>query len=98
MGWPHHALFYATIGVFVLLCLPQLIVDSLQLKVRVPLGGRQVLMYGIVAMMPYYVGFLGFIYLAARTALQGAASTWRSPRSCAAWRSWPRGWRGWGCR
>jgi 4-amino-4-deoxy-L-arabinose transferase-like glycosyltransferase len=66
LSWPHHPLFYATIGVFALLALPQLIIDSIQLKVRVPWGGRQVLMYGIVAMIPYWVGFIGFIFLAAR--------------------------------
>jgi 4-amino-4-deoxy-L-arabinose transferase-like glycosyltransferase len=65
-SWPHHRLFYTTIGVFALLCLPQLIVDSFQLKVRVPFAGRQLLMYGIVAMIQYWVGFVGFIVLTAR--------------------------------
>jgi len=65
-SWPHHPLFYATLGVFVLLTLPQLIIDSTQLKIRVNWGGRDQLMYGIVSMWPYWLGFLGFIYLAAR--------------------------------
>ncbi len=65
-SWPHHPLFYTTIALFALLCLPQLLIDSIQLKVRVPFNGRQILMYGIVAMIPYWVGFLAFIALAAR--------------------------------
>ncbi|HEY0705955.1 MAG TPA: glycosyltransferase family 39 protein [Polyangia bacterium] len=65
-SWPHHSLYYITIGVFALLALPQLIIDSIQLKVSVPIGGRRVLMYGAVVMIPYYLGFLGFIILGGR--------------------------------
>jgi 4-amino-4-deoxy-L-arabinose transferase-like glycosyltransferase len=65
-SWPHHPLFYVTIGLFVLLALPQLIIDSYQLRVRLPWGGRQVTMYGVIAMIPYWVGAIGFIALTAR--------------------------------
>ncbi len=65
-SWPHHSLFYVTLGVFALLAIPQLIVDSIQLKVQVPIGGRQVLVYGAVVMIPYYLGGLAFVWLAAR--------------------------------
>jgi hypothetical protein len=43
---------------FVVLTLPQLIIDSLQLKIRVNWHGREQLMYGIVSMWPYWLGFL----------------------------------------
>ena len=66
LQWPHHPVFYLTIGVFALLVVPQLIIDSVQLRVRVPWGGRQILMYGAVAMIPYWIGFVAFIYLTAR--------------------------------
>jgi 4-amino-4-deoxy-L-arabinose transferase-like glycosyltransferase len=65
-SWPHHPLFYTTLGLFVLLTLPQLIVDSTQLKVHITWGGRDQLMYGVVSMWPYWLGFLAFIYLSAR--------------------------------
>jgi 4-amino-4-deoxy-L-arabinose transferase-like glycosyltransferase len=37
-----------------------------QLKVRIPLGNRELLMYGAVAMIPYYVGSLAFLVFCAR--------------------------------
>jgi 4-amino-4-deoxy-L-arabinose transferase-like glycosyltransferase len=47
--------------------IPQLVVDSIQLKVEVPWGGGTIKMYGAVAMIPYYLGFIAFLFLAART-------------------------------
>src|SRR5436190_9845603 len=35
-SWPHHSLFYATIAIFLVLAIPQLVIDSIQLKVKVP--------------------------------------------------------------
>jgi 4-amino-4-deoxy-L-arabinose transferase-like glycosyltransferase len=66
LSWPNHPLFYATIGIFGLLTIPQLLIDSLQLKVRIPLFGRDQLMYGVVVMWPYILGFFGFLFFAAR--------------------------------
>jgi hypothetical protein len=66
LSWPHHWLFYTTVGVFVLLTLPQLIIDSAQLRVRMPWRGQTVTMYGLVAMIPYWIGFVAFIGLTAR--------------------------------
>jgi 4-amino-4-deoxy-L-arabinose transferase-like glycosyltransferase len=66
LSWPHHALFYTTIALFLVLVIPQLVIDSIQLKVRVPWGGRQVMMYGAVAMIPYYLGALAFVFFSAR--------------------------------
>ena len=65
-SYPHHSSFFTTIGVFLVLVVPQLIIDSVQLKVRVPWGGKEILMYGAVLMIPYYIGSIAFLWLAAR--------------------------------
>jgi 4-amino-4-deoxy-L-arabinose transferase-like glycosyltransferase len=65
-SYPHHPVFFTTIGLFLVLMVPQLIIDSVQLKMKVPIGGREVLMYGAVAMIPYYIGSLAFLWFAAR--------------------------------
>jgi len=66
-SWPHHPLFYGTLALTVLVTVPQLVIDSVQLKVVVPWGDREIKMYGAVAMIPYYIGFALFVLLAART-------------------------------
>ncbi|HMF44509.1 MAG TPA: glycosyltransferase family 39 protein [Polyangia bacterium] len=66
-SWPHHGLFYGTLALMALVTIPQLVIDSIQLKVYVPWGGRDIKMYGAIAMIPYYLGFALFILLAART-------------------------------
>ncbi|MEO8214402.1 MAG: glycosyltransferase family 39 protein, partial [Myxococcales bacterium] len=65
--WPHHWLFYFALGLFAVVTLPQLLIDSLQLKIEIPWGNGVLRMYGAVAMIPYYVGFAAFIFLAAQT-------------------------------
>ena len=65
--WPHHWLFYLAIGLFALVTLPQLLIDSVQLKIEIPWRDGTLRMYGAVAMIPYYLGFAAFIFLAART-------------------------------
>ncbi len=68
-GWrsfPHHPVFYTTLAVFALLTVPQLVVNSIQLRVKVPWQGREQTMLGVVFMLPYIAGFLAFIVLAAR--------------------------------
>lgn len=66
LGWPHHPLFYATIGFFALVTVPQILVNSLQLRVTVPWQGREQLMYGVVVMWPYAIGFVAFVFFATR--------------------------------
>jgi len=66
-SWPHHPLFYGTLALMVVTVVPQLVIDSVQLKVVVPWGGREIKMYGAIAMIPYYLGFALFVFLAART-------------------------------
>ncbi len=67
LTWPHHGLFYGAIAIFALTTIPQLIIDSYQLRVEVPWHGSVLKMYGAVAMIPYYLGFIAFVVLAART-------------------------------
>ncbi len=71
-SWPHHPLFYGTLALMVVVVIPQLVIDSTQLKVVIPWGGRDIKMYGAVAMIPYYLGFALFVLLAART-------RWKAP-------------------
>jgi 4-amino-4-deoxy-L-arabinose transferase-like glycosyltransferase len=66
-SWPHHAIFYGTLALMGLVVIPQLVIDSTQLKVVIPWGNREIKMYGAVAMIPYYIGFALFVLLAART-------------------------------
>jgi len=67
MSWPDHWLFYFGIGLFALVTLPQLVIDSIQLKIEIPWRDGTLRMYGAVAMIPYYLGFAAFVFLAART-------------------------------
>jgi 4-amino-4-deoxy-L-arabinose transferase-like glycosyltransferase len=70
-SWPHHPLFYGTLAFFALVTIPQLVIDSTALRVPTVWGGRPVMMYGAVVMIPYYLGFLAFVALAARTRWRG---------------------------
>lgn len=65
-SYPHHSSFFVTVGLFLVLMVPQLIVDSVQLKIKIPLGNRELVMYGAVAMIPYYLGSLAFLWLCSR--------------------------------
>jgi 4-amino-4-deoxy-L-arabinose transferase-like glycosyltransferase len=66
LSYPHHPAFFTTVGVFLVLVLPQLIIDSVQLKVKVPIGGREILMYGVIVMIPYILGSVLFLWFCAR--------------------------------
>ncbi len=66
LSWPHHPIYYTTVGLLALTALPQIIVDSLQL--RWPLPTRPVItLPGAVAMLPYVLGLVAFLWLTART-------------------------------
>jgi 4-amino-4-deoxy-L-arabinose transferase-like glycosyltransferase len=69
-SWPHHRVFYTMLAVFALTVVPQLVVDSLQLRVVIPWGGKRRLMYGALAMIPYYIGSAAFLYFAARSRIR----------------------------
>jgi 4-amino-4-deoxy-L-arabinose transferase-like glycosyltransferase len=75
-SWPHHGLFYGAVGVFLLVTVPQLVVDSTALRVQVPWGGRVVAMYGAVAMLPYWAGVVAFVALAARARFRRPLYLW----------------------
>jgi 4-amino-4-deoxy-L-arabinose transferase-like glycosyltransferase len=66
-SWPDHGLFYGGLALFALVTIPQLVIDSYQLKIEMPWRGGTLKMYGAVAMIPYYVAFAAFVVLAART-------------------------------
>src|SRR5204863_1496592 len=83
LSWPHSTLFYVTIGLFVLLSLPQLLIDSFQLKLHVGWGGRDQLMYGIVVMWPYWLAFFAFLFLAARARYQAPLLLYIAAMMCA---------------
>jgi 4-amino-4-deoxy-L-arabinose transferase-like glycosyltransferase len=66
LSWPHHGLFYAAAGIFVVAALPQLLVDSIQLRWTLSLGGTSFTLPGVVLMAPWIAGFVAFLWLAAR--------------------------------
>jgi hypothetical protein len=65
ISWPHHPLFYTAIGLFTVAALPQLVVNSIQLSWRLPIPSGATIP-GVVVMIPYFVGFVAFLLLAAR--------------------------------
>jgi len=66
-SWPDHPLFYGTLALLAVTVLPQLIVNSIQLRVEIPWGDRTFVFYGVVAMIPYFVALVAAIFLTART-------------------------------
>jgi 4-amino-4-deoxy-L-arabinose transferase-like glycosyltransferase len=66
-SFPDHGLFYGTVALLVATVVPQLVVDSIQLRVVIPWGQRELTMYGVVAMIPYYLGLVLVLFLVART-------------------------------
>ncbi len=67
LSWPHHPLFYAGLVLWLLVTVPQLLVDSFDLRVRLPWQGRMLTLYGIAAMWPYWVGVVLVPALVARS-------------------------------
>jgi 4-amino-4-deoxy-L-arabinose transferase-like glycosyltransferase len=66
IGWPDHPLFYLASGLFVLVTLPQLIVDSVDLRWTFNLGRSLYVIPGVVVMLPYIAGFIAYFALAGR--------------------------------
>jgi 4-amino-4-deoxy-L-arabinose transferase-like glycosyltransferase len=68
LSWPHHPLFYAALGLFVLCALPQLIIDAATVSwVPSPWRHRGLAVPGVVLLLPYFAGFVAFVYWSART-------------------------------
>jgi len=66
LEWPHDTLYYVTVGAFVVTTLPQLILNTVQLSWPLRFGTRTVTLSGAVVMLPYFLGFLGFLKASAR--------------------------------
>jgi 4-amino-4-deoxy-L-arabinose transferase-like glycosyltransferase len=66
LSWPHHPIYYTTVGLLALTVLPQLVVNSIQLTWILPFK-RRIIVPGLVAMLPYFVGFFAFLWYTART-------------------------------
>jgi 4-amino-4-deoxy-L-arabinose transferase-like glycosyltransferase len=66
LSWPNHPLFYLSVGLFTLVALPQLIVDSIQLVWPIDLGGRRYVIPGAVVMIPYLAGFIAHFAIASK--------------------------------
>jgi 4-amino-4-deoxy-L-arabinose transferase-like glycosyltransferase len=64
--WPDHPLFYVAVGLFALVTLPQLVIDSLQLEWSFPFRGSRYVIPGVVVMLPYIAGFLAYFTLIVR--------------------------------
>jgi 4-amino-4-deoxy-L-arabinose transferase-like glycosyltransferase len=64
LSWPHAPAFYGFLSLFVLTTLPQLLVDSIQ--VRFYMGSSRILWPGVVAMAPWIVVFLVGLWWSAR--------------------------------
>jgi 4-amino-4-deoxy-L-arabinose transferase-like glycosyltransferase len=68
LSWPHHPLFYATVGLAALTAVPQLVIDSIQLTWRLfPNRPHSPDLPGVLVMLPYIAGFIAFLYFAAGT-------------------------------
>jgi hypothetical protein len=67
LSWPHHGLYYTALGVFTVAALPQLIVNVAQLSWPLRFGRISIVLPGAVVMLPYFTGFVAFVWLSART-------------------------------
>lgn len=66
LSWPHHPAFYTALVLFVLVAVPQLVIDSIQLDWRFRLLGRRMRLPGITVMLPYIAGAIAFVYYLCR--------------------------------
>jgi 4-amino-4-deoxy-L-arabinose transferase-like glycosyltransferase len=66
LSWPHAPAYYGLLALFTLSALPQLVVDSVQLRAFAMMFGSRWQIPGIVPMLPYFGGFLVTIWWTAR--------------------------------
>jgi len=59
---PHTPLFYGFAALFIVLTVPQLLYNSIELRLAVPLGGRRLILPGIVPMAPYIALWAWFCF------------------------------------
>lgn len=67
LGWPDHPLFYVAVVLFTIVSLPQLVVDAIDLRWAVTIGGNRYVIPGVLVMLPYLLGFIGFFVVIVRT-------------------------------
>ncbi len=66
LSWPDHPLFYLAAGLFAVVALPQLIVNTVQLRWTFNLGHGLVTLPGVLVMLPYMAGFVAYFALIGR--------------------------------
>ena len=66
ISWPRATAFYVFVALFAVVVLPQLAVNSVQLKMDGFIFGYHVVMIGLVPMLPYLVAFLVGVWWCAR--------------------------------
>ena len=64
--WPDHPLFYLATGVFVIVTLPQLVINSLQLEWSFTAAGHAITIPGVVLMLPYIAAFVAYFVMIVR--------------------------------
>jgi 4-amino-4-deoxy-L-arabinose transferase-like glycosyltransferase len=64
--WPDHPLFYVATGLFVVVTLPQLVIDSVQLEWPITIGRSHITIPGVAVMLPYIAGFVAYFALIIR--------------------------------
>ena len=62
VSWPHHSSFYVAVGLFLVTAVPQLIVDSIQVRWNFHVRGRQYHLPGVVIMLPYFWAAGAFLF------------------------------------
>jgi 4-amino-4-deoxy-L-arabinose transferase-like glycosyltransferase len=66
LRWPDHPLYYLAAGLFAVVALPQLVVNSIQLRWVIEVGRRSYGIPGVVVMLPYFAGVVAFFALMGR--------------------------------
>ncbi|HEY2899962.1 MAG TPA: glycosyltransferase family 39 protein [Polyangia bacterium] len=66
LSWPHSRLFYGAVAIFTASALPQIVVDCIQLRWTVSIARHSLTLPGVLLMLPWMVGFVAFLWLAAR--------------------------------
>jgi len=64
--WPHHASFYTAFILVLLAAVPTLIIECVQLVWRFRLGGKTLVAPGVVALLPWILGVVAFVYWSAK--------------------------------
>jgi|GEM_PF-593157 len=67
LSFPRVAAFYWFVALFVLTTLPQLVIISIQVKWRIPIGKQAFTIAGVVPMLLYFAVFLGSLVAAMQT-------------------------------